>query len=239
MLKRAQIEMVFFDAAGTLFDVRGSVGEIYARLARPYGVEVAPEEIQRRFARAFRAQPPMAFPAATPEAERLRRERDWWRHLVRAVFAESGEFPRFEEYFTEVYEFFRTGAAWRAFEDTAPTLTALRQRGLRLGIISNFDSRLDDVLRALGLDHYFAAVHLSSREGAAKPDPAIFRAALNRHALAPGAALHIGDSLREDAEAAAAAGMLAVWLDRREVAAADTRLTRLTRLDQLVGLLNS
>jgi len=228
-----QIQMVFFDAAGTLFEVQGSVGEIYSRLARGYGVEVAPEEIQRSFARQFRAQPPMAFPSETPEAERLALEREWWRDLVCAVFAGEGAFPRFEEYFTEVFEFFRRAEGWRLYDDVVPTLAALKARGLRLGIISNFDSRLFDVLRALSLDHYFEAVHISSREGAAKPDPAIFEAALIGHDLAPQNALHIGDSLREDVEAAAAVGMQAIWLDRRDHEE-NTRLPRITRLNQLV-----
>lgn len=236
MLDHTSIQMVFFDAVGTLFEVRGSVGEIYARLARRYGVEVMPEEIQRGFAHQFRAQPPIAFPADTPEAERLALERAWWRELVRAVFAKHDAFTRFDEYFTEVFEFFRGAEGWRLYDEVIPTLAALKTRGLRLGIISNFDSRIDDVLRGLGLDHYFDAVHISSREGAAKPDPAIFRAALTRNAMVPGAALHIGDSLREDAEAAAAVGMQAVWLDRRDSAGV-TRLPRLTQLDQLAGRL--
>ncbi len=155
---------------------------------------------------------------------------------MREVFAGQGAFPRFEEYFTEVFEFFRGAEGWRLYDEVIPTLAALKARGLRLGIISNFDSRIDDVLRVLSLDHYFDAVHISSREGAAKPDPAIFRAALTRNAIDPGAALHIGDSLREDAAAAAAVGMQAVWLDRRDQAGV-TRLPRLTRLDQLVGWL--
>lgn len=236
MLDQTSIKMVFFDAAGTLFEVRGSVGEIYARLARRSGIEAVPEEIQRGFARQFRAQPPIAFPIETPEAERLALERAWWRNLVRAVFAGPRAFPRFDEYFTEVFEFFRGAEGWRLYDDVEPTLAALKAGGLRLGIISNFDSRLFDVLRALNLDHYFDAVHISSREGAAKPDPAIFHAALTRHAIAPPDALHVGDSLREDVEAAAAVGMQAVWLDRRESAGV-TRWPRITQLDQLAGLL--
>ena len=237
MLNRSNIQMIFFDAAGTLFEVRGSVGEIYARVARPYGFEAAPEEIERRFAREFRRQPPLAFPPRTPEAERLVLEREWWRDLVRAVFAELGPFPRFDEFFVEVFELFRGREGWRLYEDVAPALAALKEHGLRLGVISNFDSRLDDVLRALRLDHYFGAVHLSSREGAAKPDPAIFQAALAQNAIAPSQALHVGDSWREDAEGAAAVGIYPVLLDRRGRFTEADHLTRLTRLDQLVELL--
>jgi putative hydrolase of the HAD superfamily len=234
MLDLNSIQMVFFDAAGTLFEVRGSVGEIYARVARRFGIEAEPEEIQRNFARHFRAQPPMAFLVATPEAERLTLERDWWRNLVRAVFAEQGEFPRFDEYFTEVFALFRGTEGWELYDDVVPTLAALKARGLRLGIISNFDSRLFDVLHAFDLHRYFDAIHISSREGAAKPDPAIFRAALTQNSLAPNAVLHIGDSLREDAEAAIAVGMRAVWLNRRGHSAEGLSFPHIARLEQLV-----
>src|SRR5438552_13062082 len=140
MLDQTSIKIIFFDAVGTLFEVRGSVGEIYSRVARRYGVEVMPEEIQRSFAQKFRAQPPLAFPVETPEAERLALERRWWRDLVRAVFAEYGGFPHFDEYFTEVFELFRSSEGWQLYDDVVPTLAALQAQDLRLGIISNFDS---------------------------------------------------------------------------------------------------
>jgi len=229
--------VVFFDAAGTLFEVRGSVGKIYARVARRHGVEVAPEEIQRRFIDGFRLQPPLAFPVGSSEAEALALERDWWRRLVWQVFAASGPFPRFDEFFTEVFELFRGREGWQLYDDVEPALAALKQQGRRLGVISNFDSRLSDLLRAFRLDHYFDAVHLSSREGAAKPDPAIFHAALAKNAVGPAQAVHVGDSLREDVEGAAAVGIRPVWLDRAGRFTGGARFAHITRLDQLIELL--
>ena len=229
--------MIFFDVAGTLIEVRGSVGEIYARVAHRYGLAVEPEEIQRRFARDFRLQPPLAFPVGTAEAELLDLERGWWRRLVRNVFAESGPFPRFDDFFAEVFELFRGREGWQLYDDVEPALAALNRQGRRLGVISNFDSRLYDLLRAFRLDRYFDAVHLSSREGAAKPDPAIFHAALAKNAVGPGQAVHIGDSLREDVEGAAAVGLRPVLLDRAGRFTAGPHFARITRLDQLIELL--
>jgi putative hydrolase of the HAD superfamily len=209
-----QIEVVFFDAAGTLFEVRGSVGEIYSRFARPYGVEAQPEAIQQGFIHNFRNQPPLAFPVNTPEAELKRLEYGWWRDLVKAVFA-GYDFPRFDQFFAEVFEFFRSREAWVVFDDVVPTLEALKSRGLRLGVISNFDSRLFDLLQALGLSRFFDSVDISARVGAAKPDPAIFRAALGHYPIEPSQAAHVGDSLREDVAGARAAGLCAFLIDRR------------------------
>ncbi len=237
MVHQARIQMVFFDAAGTLFNVRGSVGEIYARLARKHGLEAKPEIIEQAFAQRFRHRPPLAFSPQLPEAERQAREKEWWRKLVGELFAELGKFPRFDDYFAELYRFFRTAEAWSLYEDVKPALVRLTERGLRLGIISNFDSRLEEVIRALGLERYFTSIHISSREGAAKPSPLIFRAAVRRNHLEAHQAMHVGDSLREDVEGAAAAGLVPVWLDRNSSLTGEAPVTRITRLDQLLELL--
>jgi putative hydrolase of the HAD superfamily len=227
----SSVEMVFFDAAGTLFEVRGSVGEIYACAAHRHGMEADAEALEAGFRRAFPRRPPLAFAPGTPEPELLRLEKDWWRQLVREVFAGVSHFPRFDEFFDDVFELFRTTAGWELYDDARPTLEALAACGPKIGMISNFDSRLYDVLRAFDLERYFSSVHISSRVGAAKPDAAIFRAALAAHRLEPAQALYVGDSLRDDARGAAAAGLRAVWLDReRRTADFPLRVASLTEL---------
>ena len=206
--------VIFFDAAGTLFEVRGSVGEIYSRIASQYGCEADAEHLQQNFARWFRLQPPMAFPPGTDENKLREMEKGWWRNLVRAVFADCGSFPHFGEFFSDVFEQFRKAEAWRVYEDVVPALTELKRLGIRLGVISNFDSRLYDVLEAVGLAPFFDSVHISTRVGAAKPDPVIFQAALAAHNIEPHQAWHVGDSQREDIEGAEAAGIQAILLDR-------------------------
>ena len=207
-------QVIFFDAAGTLFEVRGSVGEIYSRIANQYGCEADAEQLQQNFARWFRLQPPMAFPAGTDEDKLCEMEKGWWSNLVRAVFADCGSFTHFEEFFDDVFEQFRQAELWRVFDDVVPTLAELKRRGIRLGVISNFDSRLDDVLRGCELAQFFDSVHISTRVGAAKPDPLIFDASLAHHRIEASQAWHVGDSPREDFEGAQSAGLQAILLDR-------------------------
>lgn len=228
-------EIIFFDAAGTLLEVRGSVGAIYADFARRYGVELDPAAIQRGFVHHFSQQPPLAFSAGNSEAGLRRLEYEWWRALVgQVVGADFAPVEQFEPFFAAVFEFFRGRAAWRVYDDVAPALAALRARGLRLAVLSNFDSRLEDLLRAFALDHYFEAVHISSRLGAAKPDPAIFQAALQFHGLSPRQALHVGDSLREDVAGAQAAGVRAYLIDRSSRETPGSTPIRLFSLRQLL-----
>ncbi len=235
-MNEPKIQMVFFDAAGTLFDVRGSVGEIYARFAARYGKHVAAEDVQHEFGQQFRRQPPMAFARELPHAERLRMEQNWWRDLVRAVFARWGEFPQFEDYFEEIFEFFRRAEAWEVFADTAPTLTQLKAQGYRIGLISNFDTRLYDLLEGLQLRTYFDAVYVSTEVGAAKPDAEIFRFALQQNGLAPAQALHVGDRWQEDVEGARAAGLRAVWLNRNNAPSPAPTVAQLSSLQQILAL---
>ena len=227
-------QVVFFDAGGTLLEVRGSVGEIYSRAASQYGLHADAEQLQQNFARWFRLQPPLAFPGNTPADKLPSLEKEWWRTLVRTVFADCGSSAHFDAFFDDIFERFRDAECWRVYEDVAATLTELKRRGLRLSIISNFDSRLDDVLRACELDRYFDSVHLSTRIGAAKPDPAIFQAALEHYAIEPWQAIHVGDTVHEDVEGAEAAGIKAILIDRDNLHTDNP--SRITSLDQLLTL---
>ena len=236
MSDRSDVRVIFFDAVGTLIETSFCVGGIYSSVAREFGFEADPRILQLNFERSFRRQPPLAFPAGTPDVALIELEKDWWRNLVRAVFADLGSFPRFDQFFDEIFERFRGRELWRVYDDVAPTLTELKRLGLKLGVISNFDSRLYDLLRACRLDHFFDSVHISTRVGAAKPDPAIFRAAVNHYAVEARRAWHVGDSLREDVEGAMAAGVNAILLDRNDRFAENAPAPRITSLNQLVTL---
>jgi putative hydrolase of the HAD superfamily len=97
-------------------------------------------------------------------------------------------------------------------QHTHDALGRLRAAGLRLGIVSNSDGRVDQALSAAGLREYFDVVIDSSVFGAEKPDPAIFLAALAALDVAPEEALYVGDLYDVDVIGARAAGMDAVLL---------------------------
>jgi putative hydrolase of the HAD superfamily len=86
------------------------------------------------------------------------------------------------------------------------TLASLRARGIDLAVVSNWDVGLAEHLERLGAARLFSTIVTSAEAGAAKPDPAIFRVALDRLGVDPARAVHIGDE-PEDAEGAAAAGL--------------------------------
>ncbi|TKS57904.1 MAG: hypothetical protein EWM72_03382 [Nitrospira sp.] len=211
------IRVVFFDAANTLFHVDGSVAEIYLQHAVQFGFSQTPGSlaaVEQAFSRAFQEAPPPIF-AATEPAQIKQSERLWWFDIVHNVFYRVGMFERFDDFFERVFQVFEDPGSWRLFPETASTLTQLRARGVELGIISNFDSRLFSVMRGLGIEQAFDTVTISSLAQAAKPAPKIFQLALDKHAVDPEEALHVGDSLRDDVEGATKAGLHAVLLDRQ------------------------
>jgi putative hydrolase of the HAD superfamily len=103
---------------------------------------------------------------------------------------------------------------FNAYADAAPALTALRERGLRLAAVSNWDCSLGRVLERCGLDGLLDGAISSAEAGARKPDPAIFAPALELVGCRPEEALHVGDTPEEDVAGAEAAGIRALLLDR-------------------------
>lgn len=238
MVSGQSIRVVFFDAANTLFHVNGSVAEIYLQHAVQFGFPKMPDSlpmIEQAFSRAFRDAPPPIF-AATEPSQLKQSERLWWFDIVHNVFYRVGMFARFDDFFEQVFQVFEDPGSWRLFPETASTLAHLKAQGVELGIISNFDSRLFSVIRGLGIAEAFDTVTISSLAQAAKPAPKIFRLALDKHAVDPEEALHVGDSLQDDVEGARKAGLHAVLLDRqgrRHVSGVET----ISTLDGLLPLI--
>jgi putative hydrolase of the HAD superfamily len=168
--------------------------------------------LQSAFPGALRAMPPMVFPGLDPHRVRDG-EREWWRALVRSVFAAAGAGvpgADFDRCFDRLFTHFAGSAAWRCAPGAAELLAALRARGLRTGVLSNFDHRLPALLEALALAPLFEVVVLPSDAGAAKPDPRIFACALARLGVRAAEAVYVGDEAEDDVVASQRAGMHAI-----------------------------
>jgi len=230
------LKTVFFDVAGTLIVTRERIGLSYARLAQLYGLDADDKAVGAAFRRVFGVAPGLAFGPGREAHELRRLEREWWRRIVTDTFAEFGQFRDFDGYFEALFDFLGDPANWKADPEAAPLLARLKERGLSLGVISNFDYRVYGILEGLGLASYFDSVTISSETGWAKPAPEIFQAALGRHTTAPAAALHVGDSEEMDLAGAQAAGIAGVLLDRKapERCSITGRCARVTALSAVI-----
>jgi putative hydrolase of the HAD superfamily len=214
-MAHAALDAVLFDAAGTLIRPREPIGEVYARAAAAAGVALPAWRIEDAFRRVLRRAPAMAFPGEPPPRVR-ELERAWWRDRVRETFlaADSGvRFRDFDGLFEDLFRTFAEPARWEAVPGARGALAFARARGLRTGIVSNFDHRLHGILQGLDLTKLVDDVTLPADVGAAKPDRRIFEVALARLGSAPERAVYVGDDADQDVAAARAAGLRAIQVE--------------------------
>jgi putative hydrolase of the HAD superfamily len=119
-----------------------------------------------------------------------------------------------EQIAARVYQEFGDPARWRAYPDVEPAFERLKRRGLRLGLISNWDNRLSGLIDGLGLGAQLDTIVSSADVGLHKPDPRIFELACERLGVEPSEAAHVGDHHYADIVGAQAIGMRPVLIDR-------------------------
>ncbi|MEM7553939.1 MAG: HAD family hydrolase [Cyanobacteria bacterium P01_A01_bin.84] len=212
-----QPKVIFLDAVGTLFGVKGSVGEVYSQIAQEFNVEVSASTLNKTFLNSFKSAPPPVF-TNVEEQDIPQYEFGWWKQITTNTFKEAGvinQFQDFSTFFSELYIHFGTAEPWFVYSDVVQALINWRRMGVELGIISNFDSRIYSVLQALDLREFFGSITISTQAGAAKPDPKIFAIALEKHNCSPSLAWHVGDSIKQDYQGAKAAEMRGIWINRQ------------------------
>jgi putative hydrolase of the HAD superfamily len=223
MKRFADIQAVTFDVGSTLIEPWPSVGHVYAEVAAAHGHgNCSAEELERRFRAAFHARGGLV------------NTKQEWSVIVDEAFAGLLPKPPSESFFPELYERFAQAGAWRIFEDVAPTLAALRQRGLKLGVISNWDDRLRPLLKSLQIADQFDVIVVSCEVGASKPASAIFQAAVEQLGLPASTLLHVGDSFELDVLGARAAGLHAVQIERQAATGRGSQIKSLLDLRALV-----
>ncbi len=232
-----KVKAVSFDAGNTLIYPDPPVGEVYARALRRAGIPADGAEVERQFLEAWgrlRRQREPGRPAyGSGQSEAM----DWWRLVVRESFRPFGPVEGFEDVFLSLWDHFASGSAWHVYDDVWPTFDALRRLGVRMGLISNWDVRLEGLLLDLGLAQHMDWTVISCTAGSEKPHAAIFQEALRRCDLPPGQLAHVGDSYEEDVLGALGAGLRAVWLRRDEAEAGPADVPIVRRLTELPDLL--
>jgi putative hydrolase of the HAD superfamily len=226
---------VFFDAGGTLVDAKPSFPELFAGILQREGYDVSAETIAAHWQIVFDR-----FRAAG-EAEELwttsdDRSREFWHGVYRLFFDEIGLPP--EGLVDLVYAAFTDRRNYGLYDDVLPALETLRRAGLRLGIVSNFERWLDALLEDCGVRSLFDVRVISGFEGIEKPDPRIFRLALERAGVAPERSVYVGDLPELDIAPARSVGMYPILIDRRgrHADAEGVRITSMQDLPSALGV---
>jgi putative hydrolase of the HAD superfamily len=199
------ITHLFFDAGGTLVFPNF---QLIAEKLSARGPRVAPEELER-------GEPRARLLLDDPELIRTSDDNSRWKLYFETIFRFCGvtDLPVVRAVLEELQAIHRVNNLWEIVPpDVAPALEALQGR-FRLSVISNANGTVREKLRRVGLLGYFETVLDSHEEGVEKPDPRIFRKALERTGALAAQSLYIGDMYHIDVAGARAAGMEVVLLD--------------------------
>jgi putative hydrolase of the HAD superfamily len=206
------IKAIFFDAAGTLIHLPKSVGYHYKFVGERLGLQLDASALDRAFSSCWKQTPVRPAIAGPREDD----DKGWWRDLVDRVLDQCApglnELDR-DAFFEGAYGHFAEPGVWDLYPEVSEVLGALHGR-FELAVISNFDGRLRMILEHLGISKLFSHVFLSSELGADKPDPEIFRRALELSGAWPNEAWHVGDDPERDWEGASRAGVAVFRLKR-------------------------
>jgi putative hydrolase of the HAD superfamily len=190
---------VLFDAGDTLIRLSGSGGALLAQAAAALDADPDPAELALVWRRVL---------DRSGTAEELAKGRDLsadrHREVWTALYTAAGCERVVPGLSAELYARTVDAASWEAFPDAVPVLRAVRERGLRVGVVSDTGFDLRPALGRTGLSPYLDAVVLSYQLGVCKPAPEPFRAACARLAVPPERALMVGDNPLTDGGAVGA-----------------------------------
>jgi putative hydrolase of the HAD superfamily len=201
------VRALFFDAVGTLLYPDPPAPLIYLQVAQRFGSARDVATISLRFRAAFRRQEEWDWANGLRTDEE--REVTRWRTIVREVLDDVTDV---EACFQILYEHFAQPQSWRCDGEAETVLRKLAEQGYVLGVASNFDHRLHDVLA--GRPALAALRHrlISSEVGWRKPAPEFFREMGQHTGLSSSQIILVGDDLVNDYQGAQAAGLHALLL---------------------------
>ena len=205
------ITTAFFDAGETLLGPRPSWSGLSTTILSRRGHDVTVERLQAAW-----RETGQIFLAAADEGRTFSTSHDeshrFWTRLYTSLLEHLGvEDPEAPEV---LYQTFSNPSNYGLFDDALPALDALAGRGVTLGVISNFESWLNVMLDHLGIRGRFEVLAISGDLGWEKPDPRIFKWAIEEAGAQPHECLHVGDSPHFDAIPAQQLGMTGVLIDR-------------------------
>lgn len=222
---RRRPHALLLDAGDTILFMDESA--LVAALAQ-LGEQVEPQRITASMFAAKRAYQEVL--------KRSERHEDGWSVLVKALLVEAGvSAERATAHLAPLRRIHDDFYFWRKVPAEVPAaLQRARAAGMRLGVISNSEGKLESVLTRVGLRAPFELVVDSQLEGVSKPNPEIFRRTLQRMNVAPEAALYAGDIPEVDVQGAARAGMHGVLVDAFDHYGDRPELPRVRSVAQLV-----
>jgi putative hydrolase of the HAD superfamily len=230
------IKAVFFDLHNTLAGYDPPREVIHSRLLKEFGIEASPEALLRPVMAAddfiYREH------ARHSLGKRSKEEVTALYSQYHGIILKEAGIEASKELIAGILKKWMSSDYKMAlFDDVAPTLTRLKERGLVLGLISNEDRDITPLCQELGLLAWLQVLVTSKVVGFSKPHPEIFQAAAKKAKVKPSEAIYVGDQYQFDVVGANEAGMLGILLDRRDLFGDITDCPRIHSLSEVMSYL--
>lgn len=208
-MSQFRLKAVAFDAVGTLIEPVPSVAQAYRLAAQRVGLELPAELIKSRFYQAFQNDDHLPD-HATDEAN----EQSRWRQIVAHCLPELSS-EKSDQVFASLWQHFADPSNWRLFDEVPYVLDLLHEKGVRLCVASNFDSRLRQVWAGLeGVRQLDRHLIISSEVGCRKPGQKFYEAVGKHLECQFDEILFVGDDWVNDVEVPMKFGFETVLIDR-------------------------
>jgi putative hydrolase of the HAD superfamily len=217
------VEIVLFDAVGTLIFPDPQPAAVYQQIGSRHGVELPLDVVRDRFSTAF-----SKHHISGPTDEPMERRR--WRHVIADVFEMAFE----SNLFDALWDHFCQPGSWKVFDDAAETFGELQRRNVPVGIASNFDARLLRLCRELPPLSSVHTIYYSAAVGWSKPRPEFFAAIQGQLGVEAAKILLVGDDKEKDLGGALNAGWQALLIDRSGQGPDGKTIARLTDIFKLI-----
>jgi len=221
-----QIKAVLFDLGGTLIKT-AEAPEIYRRILEAYGVRTSSNEILKAH---------KANEEADVVAGQIQLGQEFWTNWNLKVLEKIGIEKDKEFLAKKIDELWWEYADLEIYPDVIPTLTQLKAKGVKTGVITNgLKKDYEQILEKPNLTSYFDIAVGIDTCNRAKPDPEIFLYALKKLHVRPKETIFIGDSLKYDYEGAKRAGLRPMLIDREGKVSSDVE--KIKSLTEVLKLL--
>lgn len=202
----SKLKLITFDATGTIIRPKKSPGVIYAEVGEKFCVESDINQLNAN----FKSQWKLMCKKHPIFGKNGIGWEQWWKKIVRGTFNDDTINPEKLEYISNhLIDCFKGEECWMKVTGVVDVLSFLNKQDVCLGVVSNSDDRLVEVLKNFKMIHFFDFVLTSYSAGFEKPDARIFQKALLESKiknLQPNDCLHIGDTIELDLLGAKKAG---------------------------------
>ena len=202
-----KVSFIWFDIGYTLLYMQRET--TYQQALREFGVEVPLKEIEKEFHltdKLFMREYPRVF------LESAETYMPWFLGMMNYRLGVSLNLCELTACWEEIKR--KTENYWIPFDGVAQLLDELKRKSVGLGIISNWDHSARDILAGADLSDYFDHFVISSEVGHTKPDPEIFKIALEKSGVSAQECFYIGDNYYADALGCRGVGMKALIINR-------------------------